>query len=226
MEFFFKKLNYILAVSFISNIFLFIQITYYQKQQIESLEKFKELETLKDQIDQMVKKLNEMELKSNLVTEEPLIKTQIFSSEGLDIFFNNINFLELYSPVTNTGIFNIIISCCVLFSLGYSLYNVKYIASALITMPESFQNFFSSTKCVEMLDTSGNLFVVHFSDNLQSCRYSMKFVNSPGWVGIKDFSSLNPNLIGLDNPAVFYALSNPISREAIITALTLQNGVV
>jgi hypothetical protein len=157
--------NFLLAVSFISNIFLFIQITYYQKQQIESLEKFKELETLKDQIDQMVKKLNEMELKSNSVTEEPLIKPQIFSFEGLDIFFNNINFLELYSPVTNNGIFNIIISCCVLFSLGYSLYNVKYIASALITMPQYLHKVFFTVDYSETFDNSGNLIRIYFETN-------------------------------------------------------------
>jgi hypothetical protein len=72
-----------------------------------------------------------------------------------------------------------------------------------------------------MLDTSGNLFAVTFSENLQNAQFSMKFVDSPGWVGITNFSSLNPNLIGLDNPTVFYALSDPISREAIITALNL-----
>jgi hypothetical protein len=215
MEFFLKKLNYILAISFVSNIFLFIQITYYQKQQIESLEKFKELETLKDQLDQMVKKLNEIELKSNLVIEEPLIKTQIFSFEGWDIFFNNINFLELYSPVTNHGIFNIIISCCVLFSLGYSLYNVKYIASALITIPQYLHKAFFT------LDYSGNLIRIYFETNEKICRVAIKFAKSNYWVNITDFSHLNASLFHLDNPALVLALLDPIAREAIIAALNL-----
>ena len=214
--------NFLLAISFISNIFLFIQITYYQKQQIESLEKFKELETLKDQIDQMVKKLNEMELKSNLVTEEPLIKTQIFSFEGLDIFFNSINFLELYSPVTNSGIFNIIISCCVLFSLGYSLYNVKYIASALVTMPQYLHKVLFTADYSETLDNSGNLIRIYFETNEKICRVAIKFAKSNDWVNITDFSYLNASLIHLDNPAIVLALSDPIAREAIIAALNLS----
>ena len=200
---------------------MFIQITYYQKQQIESLEKFKELETLKDQLDQMVKKLNEIELKSNLVIEEPLIKTQIFSFEGWDIFFNNINFLELYSPVTNNGIFNIIISCCVLFSLGYSLYNVKYIASALITMPQYLHKAFFTLDYSETFDNSGNLIRIYFETNEKICRVAIKFVKSNDWVNITDFSHLNASLFHLDNPALVLALLDPIAREAIIAALNL-----